>query len=121
MKSVNTEKPFPSTDAEWEALIADAPEASADSNAAYDPNDPAAVEAFWANAVLVREGGPAAVRVALAEKRRTRGPQKAPRKVPTTIRFDADVLAALKATGKGWQTCVNTVMRDWVQTHSPDS
>jgi hypothetical protein len=46
MKSVNTEKPFPSTDAEWEALIANAPEASADSDAAYDPNDPAAVEAF---------------------------------------------------------------------------
>ena len=28
-----------------------------------------------------------------------RGPQKAPLKQPTTIRFDADVLAALKATG----------------------
>lgn len=25
-------------------------------------------------------------------------------KVPSTIRFDADVLAALKASGKGWQT-----------------
>ena len=46
-----------------------------------------------------------------------RGPQKAPRKQSTTIRFDADVLAALKATGKGWQTRVNEAMREWVKTH----
>jgi len=32
--------------------------------------------------------------------------------VPTTIRFDADVLAALKASGKGWQTRVNEAMRE---------
>ncbi len=32
-------------------------------------------------------------------------------KVPTTIRFDADVLAAVKATGRGWQTRVNEIMR----------
>ena len=38
-------------------------------------------------------------------------------KVPTTIRFDADVLAALKATGPGWQTLVNTAMREWVRSH----
>lgn len=45
-----------------------------------------------------------------------RGPQKAPLKQSTTIRFDADVLAALKATGKGWQTRVNDAMREWVKT-----
>ena len=48
-----------------------------------------------------------------------RGAQKAPLKVPTTIRFDADVLAALKASGKGWQTRVNGALREWVKTHSP--
>ena len=42
-----------------------------------------------------------------------------PLKVPTTIRFDADVLAALKASGKGWQTRVNEAVRDWLKTHSP--
>lgn len=40
-----------------------------------------------------------------------RGPQKAPLKKPTTIRFDAEVLAALKATGDGWQTRVNDMVR----------
>ena len=46
-----------------------------------------------------------------------RPPKEAP-KVPTTIRFDADVLDALKASGKGWQTRVNQAIRDWLKTHS---
>ena len=40
-----------------------------------------------------------------------RGSQKAPLKKPTTIRFEAEVLAALKATGDGWQTRVNEMVR----------
>jgi uncharacterized protein (DUF4415 family) len=75
-------------------------------------------EAQWADAIVVREGGYPAVKAALAERRRTRGPQKAPTKVPTTIRFDADVLAGLRATGKGWQTRVNDAMREWLRAHS---
>ncbi len=51
----------------------------------------------------------------LQEKlRRFRGPQKKPTKVPTTVRLDADVLAALRATGKGWQTRMNDALRDLV-------
>jgi uncharacterized protein (DUF4415 family) len=46
-------------------------------------------------------------------------PKSATPKVFTGIRFDADVLAALKATGKGWQTRVNDAMRDWLKTRSP--
>lgn len=67
----------------------------------YDPNDEAAVEAYFAKAKVTRR----------------RGPGRAPLKVPTTIRFDADVLAALKATGKGWQTRVNEAVREWVKAH----
>lgn len=48
-------------------------------------------------------------------------PPKSQHKVPTTIRFDADVLDALKASGKGWQTRVNDAMRDWLKTHSQQS
>lgn len=55
----------------------------------------------------------------LKKQRGERGPQKAPTKVPTTIRFDADVLAALKASGKGWQTRVNEAVKDWLKAHSP--
>lgn len=42
---------------------------------------------------------------------RRRGPQKSPTKVPTTIRFDPDVIEALKATGAGWQTRANDLLR----------
>ena len=42
---------------------------------------------------------------------RRRGPQKAPTKVSTTIRLDADLLETLKATGEGWQTRVNALVR----------
>lgn len=48
---------------------------------------------------------------ALAKAVGVRGPQKAPTKVATTIRFDQDVLAALKATGRGWQTRANDLLR----------
>jgi uncharacterized protein (DUF4415 family) len=48
-----------------------------------------------------------------------RPPKTEPLKVTTTIRFDADVLSALKATGKGWQTRVNNAMRVWVKRHPP--
>jgi len=43
--------------------------------------------------------------------RRVGRPSAEVRKVSTTIRFDADVLEALKATGPGWQTRVNDAMR----------
>lgn len=33
-------------------------------------------------------------------------------KEPVTTRLDADVLAAIKATGKGWQTRLNEVLRE---------
>lgn len=46
-----------------------------------------------------------------------RPPKTAPKKVPTTIRFDADVLDALKASGKGWQTRVNEAVREWIKAH----
>jgi uncharacterized protein (DUF4415 family) len=40
-----------------------------------------------------------------------RGNQKAPTKIPTSIRLAPDVLAALRATGPGWQTLVSEILR----------
>jgi len=40
-------------------------------------------------------------------------------KTSTTLRFDTDILAAFKSTGKGWQTRMNNALRDWLKTHSP--
>lgn len=36
-------------------------------------------------------------------------------KIHVNIRLDADVLEALRATGPGWQTRVNKVLRDWIK------
>ena len=43
--------------------------------------------------------------------RRGRPVSTSPLKSATTIRFDADVLSALKASGPGWQTRVNAIVR----------
>ena len=43
--------------------------------------------------------------------RRTRGRQKATRKVATTIRLDAQVVEHFKAGGKGWQIRNNEALR----------
>jgi uncharacterized protein (DUF4415 family) len=36
-------------------------------------------------------------------------------KESVTVRFDRDVLDAFRATGPGWQTRMNDVLRDWLK------
>ncbi len=51
-----------------------------------------------------------------AKKRgRPLGSVKADAKQVATLRFDPDVLAALRATGDGWQTRVNNTLRASLQ------
>jgi len=47
-------------------------------------------------------------------KKRGRPPKKMP-KQQVTIRLDADLLAELRALGKGWQTQVNAALREWIE------
>jgi len=47
-----------------------------------------------------------------------RPPKPEGKKQLVSIRLDPDVLAALKATGRGWQTRINDVMRKWVAEHA---
>lgn len=42
-------------------------------------------------------------------------------KLSLTVRYDADVIEAFKATGKGWQTRMSAALRDWLKTHSPEN
>ncbi len=48
----------------------------------------------------------------LAKSIAKRGRQKAPTKVAISIRLAPDVLAALKATGPGWQSRVSELLRE---------
>jgi uncharacterized protein (DUF4415 family) len=47
---------------------------------------------------------------------RRRGAQKAPRKVPISIRLSPDVADGLRATGEGWQRRADDVLRSWLVT-----
>jgi uncharacterized protein (DUF4415 family) len=38
-------------------------------------------------------------------------------KEPVSLRLDADVLAAFRASGDGWQTRMNNALREWLATH----
>jgi uncharacterized protein (DUF4415 family) len=94
--------------AEIAAALAAAPNAPV-----ADAENPRTHQADWGQAVASR--ALPELRRKLAVRRRGQG--RAPLKVPTTIRFDADVLAALKASGQGWQTRVNEALREWLKTH----
>ena len=43
-------------------------------------------------------------------------PPAAVTKVALTVRYDADLVAAFRATGKGWQTRMNDALREWLAT-----
>jgi uncharacterized protein (DUF4415 family) len=48
-------------------------------------------------------------------KPRSRGPQKAPTKVQTTIRLDRDVIEHFRRSGRGWQIRVNETLKRAVE------
>jgi uncharacterized protein (DUF4415 family) len=56
--------------------------------------------------------------LSLQKTLKIRGAQKSPTKVSTTIRLSPDVLAAFKSEGNGWQTRIDTALKDWLRTHS---
>ena len=67
-----------------------------------DPEDaPELTETFFQEAKLYK-----------GNKIQARGrPKAAATKEPVKLRLDADVLAALRATGDGWQTRINETLR----------
>jgi uncharacterized protein (DUF4415 family) len=64
-----------------------------------DPDNPP-----WSDEML----GPPALK-------RGRGPQKAPTKILTAIRLDADVVAFFREQGPGYQSRINEVLRKSVE------
>jgi uncharacterized protein (DUF4415 family) len=70
--------------------------------------------------VLVNGGGYEAVRKAMAARRKPgqRGPQAAPTKQLVSVRYSPEVLAFFKASGTGWQTRMDDVLKQWVTRQS---
>lgn len=88
-----------------------------------DPDDaPELTDEFFEKAeyrigdqLVSRDEGAAALRKSLSRGR----PKAEQTKQALTVRYDADIVAAFKATGKGWQTRMNEALRDWLKSHSP--
>jgi uncharacterized protein (DUF4415 family) len=43
-----------------------------------------------------------------------RRPPSSSTKISTTIRFDAEIVAAFRADGPGWQSRMNDALREWL-------
>jgi uncharacterized protein (DUF4415 family) len=52
------------------------------------------------------------------EKRRVDHPAGTANKEQVAIRLDKDILSAFRATGAGWQTRMNDVLKKWLNSHS---
>ncbi|MEQ1889663.1 MAG: BrnA antitoxin family protein [Alphaproteobacteria bacterium] len=55
----------------------------------------------------------------LMKKLGGRGPQKSQTKERITIRLSHEVVEQFRATGEGWQTRVDTALKDWLKSHWP--
>jgi uncharacterized protein (DUF4415 family) len=87
-----------------------------------DPDDaPELTDEFFEQAtpmigdrVVSREEFSAAARDLVRRGR----PKSETRKLALTVRYDADIIAAFKAGGAGWQTRMNEALREWLKTHA---
>lgn len=76
---------------------------------------PAQTSKDWNKGTVTTGGGVAATIGAL---RRTRGPNKRPTKEQVAIRIDSEILGAFRASGPGWQTRMNTALKEWLADQS---
>ena len=56
---------------------------------------------------------------ALRAKLKVRGPQISPTKERITIRLSPEVVQRFRDTGDGWQTRLDTALKDWLKSHKP--
>ena len=49
--------------------------------------------------------------------RRVRGRQKNPIKVPISLRLSPEVLEFFKSKGKGWQTNIDSILKEYIKEH----
>jgi len=57
--------------------------------------------------------------LSLRKKLGVRGPQKTPTKERITIRLSREVVEQFRESGEGWQTRVDTALREWLKHHTP--
>ena len=57
--------------------------------------------------------------IAAEQTIRNSGPNPGRSQQSLTMRYDADIIAAFKSTGDGWQARMNDALRDWLKANSP--
>ena len=96
--------------------LTDAEEARIQAQIAADPDNPESTDEELAQARPMSEALPGLHAALMAEIKRKGGRPKAENPKQTiAIRLDPDVLAAFRATGPGWQTRMNEVLRAWIE------
>jgi uncharacterized protein (DUF4415 family) len=85
----------------------DEEEAAIQRGIAQDPDNPEWTEEDFARARPARETHPELVEAWL----RTRGKQKRPTKVLVSLRLEREVVERLRASGRGWQSRANDMLR----------
>ncbi len=73
----------------------------------YDPNDADATRAWLERADLIRNGK--------VVREGQRAPQKAPTKKLVSLRLSPEVIDHFKATGPGWQTRIDSTLKDAIK------
>jgi uncharacterized protein (DUF4415 family) len=99
----------------------DAQDAEINAGIAADPDSPEWTEDRFARARPAREVLPEIFPpevVAAMLKPRGR-PKSETRKVHLNLRVDADVVEEFRATGPGWQSRMNQVLKEWIKAHPP--
>ena len=89
------------------------------------PSRPDAENPEWTNEDFRRarpalEVLPKALIEAMRRYQGQRGPQKAPTKVQISLRVDRDVVDALRASGRGWQTRAGEALRRHVRGNNQE-
>jgi len=84
-----------------------AEEAAINRGIALDPDAPEWTPEDWARARPMREVSPELVERYL----RTRGKQKQPLKVHVSLCLDRDLVETLRASGRGWQSRANEMLK----------
>ncbi len=112
MKSNVTSKKLPASAKEWADVLKAAPGRARAATAKE--------EATWSKGIVVKGGGYQVVREAVAAKRRQgeRGPQVAPTKKLVSVRYSPEVIDFFRATGEGWQSRMDEVLKKWVAKQS---
>lgn len=67
----------------------------------------------------IKEVLPELANVLPKRKRGERGAQKEPKKISLTVRYSPEVVKYFKSTGEGWQTRMDSILKNYIKKKVP--